>query len=119
MSGRVRGIERERALREFLVELGWMSMRAAGSLGPVDVLAIAGAAAVYPQAMHSLLGSPPQGEVLLVQCKSTSSPYANFGPSSRRQLVDLAVDIGGAAWIAHKPKGATSWAWIHSSGWPT
>lgn len=125
MSASTRGIERERALRDFFVELGWMSIRAAGSLGPVDVLAIAGGSAVYPQLMHYPdRGTPrgggpaPRGEILLVQCKSTRSPYANFGPGDRRQLLDLAVDVGGAAWIAHKPRGATSWAWIHSSAWP-
>jgi len=114
-----RGIARERALRDFLELCGWICVRVAGSLGPADLVAIAKQGAVYPRRMPNTLGfSPARGEILLVQVKGTSRPFANFGPDARRQLLGMANDIGAAAWLAHKPLGARQWEWFPPTTWP-
>lgn len=118
-NGRARGIKRERDLRELLENCGWVVIRAPGSLGPVDILAIATGVAIYPMSMRKRNDSTPcKGSVLLIQAKSTVAPYAGFGPSERRVLLEVANSISAAAWLAHKPKSATRWNWIPSADWP-
>ena len=114
-----RGIARERALRDFLELCGWICVRVAGSLGPADLVAIAKEGAVYPRRMgDSSVGVPARGEILLVQVKGTSRPFANFGPGARGELLAMADDIGAAAWLAHKPLGARRWEWFPPAAWP-
>jgi Holliday junction resolvase len=111
-----RGHDRERELRRVLEAAGWLCIRAAGSLGPVDVVAIARAGAVHPA---RALAPARQGEIALIECKSTSGgPYERFGPAERKLLVELAASVGASAWLAYKPKGARAWTWIPSAAWP-
>jgi Holliday junction resolvase len=120
-----RGHDRERDLRAFLSGCGWLCIRAAGSLGPVDLAAVAQDRAIYPRAMlthvleHGLMPRPRRGGLLLIECKSTSRPFERFGPADRRELLELADSVGAGAWLAFKPKGAAGWAWIPSWRWPT
>jgi len=110
------GHDRERQLRHVLEAAGWLCVRAAGSLGPVDVLAIARAGAMHP----ARAATPArQGEIALIECKSTAGgPYERFGPAERKLLAELAASVGASAWLAYKPKGARAWTWIPSAAWP-
>jgi Holliday junction resolvase len=122
-TGRRRGHDRERDLRTHLGQCGWVVLRAAGSMGELDLVAIAGPSCMYPWSMLTALPegaptNPKRGDILLVEVKSTSRAFERFGPGARAALQQLAEWTGGAAWLAWKPKGATGWTWIHSANWP-
>jgi len=100
MSSR-RGPQRERAVRDWLLERDWVVVRAAGSLGEVDLVALKA-------------GQRPR----LIEVKSTAQgPYERFGPSDRADLNLRALWADADAFLAWWPPRGTL-RWIHSSEWP-
>ncbi len=96
-----RGIQRERAVRLHLEERDWVVIRAAGSLGPVDLVAL------------------KPGTVLFIEVKSTAGgPYERFGPTARQDMLAYAERAGAAAQLAWWPPRGTL-RWIPSGEWPT
>jgi Holliday junction resolvase len=99
--GRRRGIDRERRVAEQLLLEGWFVVRAAGSLGFCDLIAL--------KAGH---------DPLLVEVKSTrQGPYERFPPADREDLVATAKIAGAEAWLCWWPSHGKP-QWIHSSQWP-
>jgi len=89
-----RGIQRERAVKAWLQERDWVVIRAAGSLGGVDLVAL-----------------KEGGRPMFVEVKSTvSGPFDHFRPAERAALV-LAAKMAGAdpvlAWWP--PRGRLRW----------
>lgn len=118
-----RGHDRERDVAELLEGWGWLSVRVAGSLGPLDVLAVGGELARWEGGQPS----PMQWQVpmvLLVQVKSTEKgPWEKFGPAEREDLIVAAASCGAIpvlAWWPPAPgkskNGALKWLW--ESDWP-
>jgi Holliday junction resolvase len=98
---RQRGIHRERQVRDLLLADGWWVVRAAGSLGDADLVALKD-------------GHRSQ----LVEVKSTAAgPYHGFGPSDREQLTAAAVLAGADATLCWWPPRRKP-IWLHSSVWP-
>jgi Holliday junction resolvase len=82
-----RGTTRERQARKRLEADGWVVVRAAGSLGPVDLVAMR-------------CGHTPR----FVQVKSDrDGPYKNFGPAAREELARLAAQAGAEAYLLWWP----------------
>lgn len=94
-----RGIARERLCRVELEADGWWTMRAAGSLGDVDVVAA------------------KPGRLLLIESKSTLTPWSHFGPADRHGLLMAAEKAGGEAWLYWHPKHGKA-TWIPSWEFP-
>ena len=107
----------------FLEGCGWVCVRSAGSLGPVDIVALATVGAIYPEgdagghARHIAPAAAPR-ETLLIEAKSSPYPFENFRPADRRELFELAESVGAAPWLANKAKGARGWEWIPYWRWP-
>lgn len=101
-SGRHRGTQRERAVRDYLSERDWLAFRAPASLGCADVIALKD-------------GYRPR----LIECKSTAAgPYEHFGPADRERLRAAAEMAGADAILAWWPsRGGLHW--IPSREWPT
>jgi Holliday junction resolvase len=96
-----RGIRREHQVIDLLKADGWVCLRAAGSLGPIDIAAVK-------------RGMPPR----FVQVKSDrTTPYKNFGPDDRRRLIETAHAAGAEAWLAWWPPGKPL-IWISQDAWP-
>lgn len=96
-----RGIQRERAVKHWLQERDWLVIRAAASLGPVDLVAFKA-------------GERPW----FVEVKSTAGgPYERFGPADRLKLAELAVWAGADAWLAWWPPNGKL-RWIGAAEWP-
>jgi Holliday junction resolvase len=96
-----RGHDRERRIRDQLTDEGWIVIRAAGSLGPVDLVALRS-------------GFRPR----IIEVKSTHrGPFHSFGPQERREMRNIAIDAGADAelcwWPARKDP-----EFIPSSQWP-
>lgn len=87
MSAKSRGSARERQVMMLLRNDGYVVMRAAGSFGDADLVALkAGAAS------------------MLVQVKSdVAGPFAHFGPAARYALYVEAQRAGAEAVLAHWP----------------
>lgn len=96
-----RGHDRERAVRDWLRDRDWLVVRAAGSLGVADLIAL------------------KQGErPWLVEVKSDAeSPYENFRPADRERLRTAAKMSGAEAWLAWWPPRGTL-KWISEAEWP-
>lgn len=97
-----RGHDRERSVKALLEGEDWFVMRAAGSLGLVDLVALKA-------------GRRPR----FIEVKSTAGgPYERFGPKARLDLL-FAADMAGAdaelAW--HPPRGRLRF--IPSTEWPS
>lgn len=96
-----RGHDRERRVRDWLTERDWVVVRAAGSLGGIDLVAM--------KAGHT---------PMLVEVKATAGgPYERFNPADRADLKKRAEWAGAEAWLAWwPPRGKLRW--IPSSEWP-
>lgn len=96
-----RGHDRERRVRDWLTERDWVVVRAAGSLGEIDLVALKA-------------GETPR----LVEVKSTAGgPYEHFGPGERADLSQRAAWAGAGAWLAWwPPRGQLRW--IPEAEWP-
>lgn len=100
------GHQRERQVKKLLEEQGWFVIRAPGSLGVADLVAI------QPDG----LGLPV---VRFIECKANEKggPYMNFRPEDRQALVDAADKAGARAELAFWPKRGNL-TWIGSEAWP-
>lgn len=96
-----RGIKRERMVARLLLADGWWIVRAAGSLGDADIVALKA-------------GFPPR----LVEVKSDrDNPYDHFGPAARAEIIVAARKAGAEAWLVWwPPRGQPKW--IHENDWP-
>lgn len=105
-----RGHDRERAVKEQLEQEGWVVIRAAGSLGGIDLAAVRVCLLAEPYLRVS--------EVRLIEVKSTAGgPYERFGPQERAALLAAAERAGAVAWLAYwPPRGRLRW--IHWEEWP-
>lgn len=112
-----RGHDREREVKR-LLEIGagprshagakWLVVRAAGSLGTVDLVAM----------RYGWIDADTQGRILmLIEVKSTLTPYAHFLPAERAALSEAAAFCGAEAWLAYWPKRGKL-QWIPESAWP-
>lgn len=96
-----RGHDRERRIRQLLEQDGWIVVRAAGSLGPVDLVALR-------------TGRAPK----LIEVKSNAqTPFEHFGPSDREQMRTLARQAGATAVLAWWPP-RRELRWIQADDWP-
>lgn len=97
-----RGHNRERAVKARLELEDYVVVRAAGSLGPVDLVALR--ADKRPR---------------LIEVKSTAGgPYERFVPSERAEMLLIAEMAGASAELAWwPPRGQLHW--IGSDEWPT
>lgn len=104
-----RGHDRERRVRALLREEGWIVVRAAGSLGDIDLVAMR-AEPIEP--------SRPLAEVMMIEVKSESgNVYKHFGPRDRAILRDAARRGGASAWLySWPPRGELMR--IPASDWP-
>lgn len=96
-----RGHNRERQVKAKLEAEDWWVVRAAGSLGDADLVALR-------------VGDPPR----LIEVKSTAGgPYEHFGPADRACLSLAAKLAGGVAVLAWwPPRGKLRF--IFESEWP-
>lgn len=95
------GIRRERQVKKRLEEDGWVVIRAAGSLGLADLVALK-------------LGETPR----LIEVKSdTKNPWDNFRPDRRLELIAQAERAGAEAWVCWWP-AHKDWIWFGSETWP-
>lgn len=95
-----RGIARERAVKRLLESQDWVVVRAAGSLGPIDLVAL------------------KVGRVArCIEVKSTLSPYAHFSPAERAEMMLVASMAGATAELAWWPARGQL-RWIGSDEWP-
>jgi Holliday junction resolvase len=101
VTGRTRGVDRDRKVRDLLAGEDWTAVCARGSHGAIDVLAIR-------------LGSTPRA----IQVKSTAGgPYERFGPKDRAELLFAAEQGGADALLAWwPPRGRLRW--IPADEWP-
>jgi Holliday junction resolvase len=82
-----RGHDRERRVRDFYERADWVVVRSAGSLGPVDLVAM--------RAGH---------RPVFVEVKSTAgSPFERFGPRERALMLRLAELAGADCVLAYWP----------------
>lgn len=95
------GHERERKLKRILEDEGWIVVRAAGSLGIADLVALK-------------LGHTPK----LIEVKSDARhPFGHFGPEKRAALLEAAARAGASAWLVWWPKRKQP-VWLAPSDWP-
>jgi hypothetical protein len=100
------GNTRELRVMDVLAEEGWLcaSRRHIGGAG--DVLAV-----------RKYRDEPPSEDIYetpearLIEVKSTArSPWVNFGPKDRQDLVDTAISFGAEPWLAWwPPRGKLRW----------
>lgn len=96
------GALRERQVKRLLEDDGWFVVKAGGSLGCADLVALK--ANEVPR---------------LVQVKATeSSPYSGFGPNERFQLKATALAAGGRAELCWWPSRRRP-RFIGPEEWPT
>jgi Holliday junction resolvase len=93
------GHRRENKVREVLESQGWFVIRATGSLGCADLVAV----------RKSYL----KGYCItrLIEVKATaSSPFSGFPPAERDRLIAVARQCGGTAWLIWwPPRGEMKW----------
>lgn len=95
------GHKRERQVRERLEDDDWVVVRAAGSLGDVDLVAL--------KAGH---------RARLIEVKATAGgPYERFGPKDRADILFKAQLAGAAAELAWWPARGVL-RFIPSNEWP-
>jgi Holliday junction resolvase len=96
-----RGHNRERAVKRLLEGQDWVVIRAAGSLGPIDLVALK-------------VGRTPR----CIEVKSTArGPYEHFSPAERAEMMLVASMAGAVAELAWwPPRGQLRF--ITSDEWP-
>ena len=109
-----RGHDRERDVRAMLEAFGYVVIRAAGSLGEIDLVVL--------RARSTL------SAVRFIEVKATRRPFEHFGPSDRAEILEAADRAGATAELAWLPAGAGRgvgpfagvWgAWLPAEDWPT
>jgi Holliday junction resolvase len=96
------GLARERQLRERLRSQGWWVIRAAGSLGDADLVALKD-------------GQRPR--LIELKANAEGGPFKNFGPTDRAELLEAAQCAGADALLCWWPARKDP-RWIGSSDWP-
>lgn len=96
------GHDRERQVKKVLEEEGWHVIRAAGSLGTYDLVAMKD-------------GHRPR--LIEVKGNRDGGPFANFRPPERYALSRAAYAAGGDAELAYWPKGGKL-KWYEEDDWP-
>ena len=116
-----RGHQRERDVIDLLREEGYVCVRAAGSLGPVDVMAMR--RPILDQ--FTMIPQDQPGRKLLVEVKSTRrGPYHGFPPKDRAEMLEIAEQAGAEAWLAWWPpckpgqRKLDMLKWLPSRCWP-
>src|SRR5215216_84817 len=97
------GIKRERQVREKLEEEGYAVVRAAGSLGCIDLVA-----------------GKSSWATLAIEVKADDEkfgPFNNFGPGKREALLSLAEKAGWVPVLAWWPSRGKL-RWIKPTEWP-
>jgi Holliday junction resolvase len=95
------GHNRERQVLKRLQEDNWYVLRAAGSLGVADLIAM-----------------KKGREVRMIEVKATKAgPYAGFGPADRAELLAAAEQAGAQAWLVWWPRHGKE-KWIPPGEWP-
>ncbi len=96
MTAARRGADFERRVRRHLERAGWFVVRAAGSRGPLDLVA---------------LRSDGQGgcEARLIQCKVQQT---HFTLNDWSLIEQAALDAGATAWLACRDRAGTRYAII-------
>jgi Holliday junction resolvase len=108
-----RGHDRERAVKKVLEAEGWVVLRAPGSLGTFDLVAMRGKIEELDPRRSRVIP-----ELRLIEVKSTAQgPYEHFGPEDRAELLAAAERAGGVAELAYWPSRGKL-RWIKSSEWP-
>jgi Holliday junction resolvase len=96
-----RGLQRERAVRDWLQARDWIVIRAAGSLGDFDLIAL--------KSCHT---------PLIIEVKSTHrGPFHSFGPQERATLKQVAEWAGAIPVLAWWPPHGKL-TWIYEDDWP-
>jgi Archaeal holliday junction resolvase (hjc) len=115
-----KGIARERQVRMMLEDEGWLVIRAAGSLGPCDLVAMRGDPLTLSSSGSGSRLVEGATDRLLIEIKSTAAgPYSHFGPARRKLLADAAQVAGAEAWLCWWPGDRRGPRWISSREWPT
>lgn len=105
------GHQRERQVKKLLEKQGWFVIRAPGSLGVADLVAVR---------RYTKYADPElTAEVRFIECKANEKggPYMNFRPEDRQALLDAAEKAGARAELAFWPKRGNL-TWIGSEAWP-
>lgn len=117
-AAQTRGIERERKVRKLLEAHGygyppqvgdppglkepWWVSRASGSLGDADLIAMRW-----------------DRVPMLIEVKSTQTPFAGFGPDERRDMLAAGELAGVDVWLCWWPKGRRFGPlWFPPEKWP-
>ncbi len=58
-------------------------------------------------------------EILLVEVKATTSPYAHFGKKNRKELFEFALENGCLPLLAYWPARARSHVLLAPAEWPS
>lgn len=96
-----KGATKERQSRKLYEEAGWIVIRAAGSLGPIDFVALK-------------RGERPR----LIQVKASSSPWMNFRPAERAELLAVAKLAGATPELAWWGPRARTHILFDEAEWP-
>lgn len=101
-----RGHDRERAVKRLLEEEGWFVIRAPGSLGVADLVALRGSS------------GEEWYRPRMIEVKSTAGgPYERFGPADRAELIEAAAAAGATPELAYwPPRGKLRF--IDAEDWP-
>ena len=95
------GHDKERRTRDLLRDDGWIVIRAAGSLGCADLVALKA-------------GERPR----LLEIKYGRSAWENFRPADRAELLDVAKRAGAVAELVWWPRRASRPQWVDEASWP-
>jgi Holliday junction resolvase len=110
------GHARERQVKKLLEEEGWFVIRAPGSLGVADLVAVR-KSAVSVVAAYGIDANISTVRFIEVKGNEQGGPYMNFRPSDRQALIDAAEKAGARAELAYWPKRGNL-VWIDSEAWP-
>lgn len=95
-----RGHDRERQVKAVLESEDWVVVRAAGSLGPIDLVAMR-----------------EGSRTRVVEVKSTLTPYSHFLPKDRADMLAIARLAGADPVLAWWPSRGKL-RWITPNEWP-
>lgn len=110
----MRGHDLERAVKAVLEDDGWLVIRAAGSLGVCDLVALQDQTDEY-----DVRNATRYTAAMLIEVKGDRrSPWVHFGPAKQRALIAAEEQTGAEAWMAWCPKGIRSLEWIPRSKFP-
>ena len=99
---KAKGSAAERKVRNEYVDSGWCVVKAAGSLGPADLVAL--------RAGH-------RPRLIQVKGNRDGGPFHDFGPAERKALVDVAMRAGAQALLEYRPPYGVAQQW-RATDWP-